>query len=108
VDLKSIEHEWTEIEKTPFPSGHRGKSVHGLDLTSLESEAGGLVLTYVQSEGKLGARQLYYIRDIEANLAKIVPELNDSGRTYFERLRKLLAQIIQNIPESDERRLEKE
>jgi hypothetical protein len=99
VDPKAVEERWHQIEQTPFPEGHRGKSVQGQNLTLLESEAGGLVLTFVQTGGSFGARQLYHVRDVEVLFAKVVAELEGEGKEYFERIHKLLADIIQDLPE---------
>lgn len=100
-DISAILKAWEELERRPFPAGHRGKVVQGHDLTTLESEAGAFILTLTHGE-PLGARQRNVIVEINDRLTSIIAELEGDGKSYFKQLQRVLRLAIDTISPSQE------
>jgi len=89
--LSTINKLWSEHESTPFPMGHRAEIGEGINLTSLESQAGGIILSYVATEGKLGSYQKTQLEKFARQFKEVEGLLkSDEARTYFSNLLKII------------------
>lgn len=99
--MDEIRKLWETHEARLFPSGHRTKEIGGVSLTLLESEIGGLVLTYLNTEGTLGRRQLKNLHDSNRKLSVALNDLEGDAKDYFTALQKIVKILIDKLPEPD-------
>src|SRR5690606_17625463 len=102
MNIAELEQAWRRHEGISFPARCYGVSVGGMKLRLLHSECGGLILTYLQTNGTLGSRQRIRIRElrslVESALALI--ELEED-RGYFQEHVKMLDGIIARLAEEE-------
>ena len=78
---------------TPFPSGHRMKTVGDTTLGLIQSEVAGFILTYVETNGSLGTRQRVALKETLGVLADALQDLSGEAKEYFQEL-KVLGEMV--------------
>jgi len=98
--MNNIKQLWEQHERRPFPAGCRGKEVQGLSLTMLESEIGGLILSFINTEGVLSSRQSGTLAGYDEKLAGVVDELDGEAKEYFSALQMIFREVINQAQKS--------
>ncbi|MFG3604295.1 hypothetical protein [Micromonospora chersina] len=70
----------------PFPSRWRGADVAGFDMIMLDSYPSGCISVWLAQVGVLDNWRWNILAEYEQQLLRVVPELNDYGREYYQRL----------------------
>ena len=70
----------------PFPSQWRGADVAGFDMVTLDNYPSGRISVWLAQVGVLDDRRWNILAEYEQRLLRVVPELNDYGREYYQRL----------------------
>lgn len=94
MSLAEIQEAWSAHESTPFPMGHRMKEINGKNVSVLESEVGGYIMTFLNTGGRLGARQYLAMKAFQQELPDIVNQLEGEGQKYFDSLRKIADMVM--------------
>ena len=87
--LEQVRQRWAEFEVRGFPEGHRTKQFQGKTLTLLQSEIAGFIMTYLQTGGALGSRQVMHLQDSLQVVNSALPEMSDDGKEHFKELTEL-------------------
>ena len=95
--MKNIEKLWSAFEQTPFPLGHRTKEVAGYNLTILESEIGGLIMTCLRGDGTLGRRQYILMGKFCEDLPNVIKELEGDAANYFKQLSEIASLVYAKL-----------
>jgi len=92
--MEQIKKLWEQHEQASFPAGHRNKTIEGVNLTLIDTELSGFVLTFISTGGSLGARQHIALEKGISTLTKIIPQLEDDAKPYFQHLLDLCKKIL--------------
>ena len=86
-----VDHRWAEVRRlwqekqaTPFPDC-RGEEIDGVDLVLVDADLAGCVMHYLGNQFRDDAFQLVILRQIAADLDRIVPQMSGEAGRYFER-----------------------
>ncbi|HEY0700322.1 MAG TPA: hypothetical protein VGD43_21265 [Micromonospora sp.] len=77
----------------PFPSRWRGADVAGFDMVLLDSYPSGCISVWLAQVGVLDDWRRNILAEYERHLLRALPELDDYGREYYQRLLDM-AQLI--------------
>ncbi len=94
MNLDDIKRCWEEHERSPFPSGLRGKSVEGVDLTLLESNLARYILGTIELGKPLAERSRGFLQTEADKLNALLPHLSGEAATYFKRLAKIAQDVL--------------
>ena len=72
--------------EAPFPSRWRGADLGGIDLVMLAADPAGCVSGWLEQHGFLDDRRWNVLAECEQRLIRVIPELDASGREYYQRL----------------------
>ena len=92
-----IEQLWQEHYATEFPKGYGGEEIKDIDLTLLDSEAAGCILTFLQNGRKLDLCRTAILGLCYRDLAIVLQELDGKARDYFQRLETLSRFVLEAI-----------
>jgi hypothetical protein len=70
----------------PFPSRWRGADVAGFDMIVLDSYPSGCISVWLAQGGVLDDWRWNILAEYEQRLLRVLPELDDNGREYYQRL----------------------
>ena len=93
--LEKIQDAWSAHEVQPFPSGHHSKEINGKKISLLHSEIGGYIMAFLQTGGRLGARQYINMKAFQAELPVIVSQLEGEGQEYFQSLTNIVNMVME-------------
>ncbi len=80
----------------PFPSRWRGAEVAGFDLTILDSYPSGCVSVWLAQHGVLDDWRWNILAEYEQRLLRVIPELDDYGREYYQRLLNMAVLVLES------------
>jgi len=94
--MDQIQKLWEQHEEAQFPAGHRNRTVEGVNLTLIDTEISGFILTFLATGGALGARQTIALNKGIASLKKIIPQLDSAAQPYFQHLLDLSEEVLKS------------
>lgn len=86
VEFLTVKERYEKQLAAPFPAGLRGHWFGDKTATLLQSEIGGFVLTYLETNGSLGSRQRAALQQNVLILKSGLSELPPEGQTFFSEL----------------------
>ena len=94
-EFASIQQLWKEHLSRPFPPGLAGEEFDGGCLGLLDSSAAGCIDTFLSDSARsLDSQRLEVLSDCAQSLSRIVPQLPDGGRVYFDTLREISERVV--------------
>lgn len=93
--MEDVKKAWEAFEQQNFPIGHRGISVDGQSLTMIQSELGGYIVSFLVTNGSLGARQRDALQLTIDRIERAKPEMTDEGKEHFETLIAIGKMVLQ-------------
>lgn len=94
MDIDKLQSRWNQFERKSFPLGHRTKMIGSRNLTVFSSEIGGLILSFINSDGMLGGRQSMVVEEIAKSRNTVEAELESAdARQYFAELFDMLQEV---------------
>ncbi|MFF5225396.1 hypothetical protein [Dactylosporangium sp. NPDC000521] len=79
----------------PFPSRWRGADVAGFDMIMLDSFPSGCISVWLAQAGALDDWRWNILADYEQRLLRVIPELDDEGREYYQRILDMAVLILE-------------
>ncbi|WP_238005555.1 hypothetical protein KZZ52_42425 [Dactylosporangium sp. AC04546] len=80
----------------PFPSRWRGGAeVAGFDMIMLDSFPSGCISVWLQQHGVLDDWRWNILAEYEQRLLRVIPELDDYGRAYYQRILDMAVLILE-------------
>jgi hypothetical protein len=79
----------------PFPRQWRGADVAGSDMVMLDSDPSGCISVWLQQGGVLDDWRWKILSDQEQRLLRVIPELDDDGRAYYQRILDMTVLILE-------------
>ncbi len=92
MDGRTIASLWEAHSQTEWP---RFSSPNKGQLMTLDTVIGGCVVYYLDGETGLDPQRLSILEDCIVDLDKLLDELTEDCRTYFERARQLALMLIE-------------
>ena len=81
---------WDDHLRLSFPARVRGEEVDGIDMVTLDADIAGCVSTWLGNKGRLDETRRGWLEASLADLARVLPLLDDRDeRAHYERLRQL-------------------
>ncbi|MGI8467266.1 MAG: hypothetical protein ACR2N3_02330 [Pyrinomonadaceae bacterium] len=97
--MKKLKKSWNEFLKKPFPDNCVGKTMEGVELTSLDTFSAGCINSFIDNKGNLNQQQIQTLNDCVRKLHKVVDLLAEAEKDYFEHLLYLSKQVSHEIKE---------
>ncbi len=94
---KEIKKLWKLQLKDTFPHESAGIEIDGLDLVLCDTYAAGCIETYVLRKGRLDDERVKYLVGCQEVLSKAVETLKDDSVVYFDRLLKIVNEILVDL-----------
>ena len=95
MSLAEIQALWDRHERRQFPAGYRSQKFFNKNLTMWDSEIGGLILAFIQTGGRLGARQNLVMEQARSELPQIADQLEGDAKEYMHELAVLVDKVLQ-------------
>lgn len=94
--IKSL---WESLERQGFPNDCHNKSFDGVNTTILYSDLSSLILTYLETHGVLGRRQILVLDQSLLQAKKLIPLLpSERARNFFSELAMLGEKVKAGLP----------
>ena len=95
-EYASIQQLWKQHMNRPFPRGVGGEEVDGYCLVVLADSAAGIICGFFSGTRApgLSAKRLQVLSECAASLSRIVPQLPDEHRVYFDTLREISERVV--------------
>ncbi|GAB3852834.1 hypothetical protein GCM10027610_081790 [Dactylosporangium cerinum] len=81
--------------KAPFPSRWRGADVAGFDMVMMDSFPSGCISVWLARAGDLDDWRWNILAEYEQRLLRVIPDLDDDGREYYQRLLDMAELILE-------------
>jgi hypothetical protein len=99
VPLEHLRTLWHELLEVPFPPGLAGAHIDGIDVSRLDTESCALIERFLKSNGNLSERDASSLAYARQQVERLLPQLEEKARQYFELLYSLTQHVLDEIAE---------